>query len=424
MKFRFKDIDNEKLYENSQVVFVTGQYPIFINLVVDMLKETCKISQSNEDIGLLDEFGISDADPIASNNVDFETFLEVSKMPNINGRWLCSTDLNSLTKKHRESLQKYIKSPSRHGLLIVKSTEFKEYAPYLKDRTINGSQYVHLIQLSFPTRQKLITIVRELFDQRGIDVDQRAVELFVMRMSASYNDYIDVIERNIVQMVKGYGTNRVYVDYDTMVECLKGVENFVLEDFLLQLTVPLKKDKIVKNRRIYKMLSAMLNEYGAKQLIFKLRRKIDDIIEMRIAINSGYVPIGVKYSVEESQKRLGEEHPLNKLSEYAFRKLATLASQSSLKDWVSMKILLLNVSERASEAECEKAIHTLVNRSIYSDNRLLNNVKMQNIIESELFEVNKRLYLDRGEAIAEEPKERSKAHEELEAWARRLIENG
>lgn len=432
MKFRFKDIDNPKLYDGSQVVFVTGQYPIFINIVVDMLKDTCRIAQSEEDVGLLDEFGVSDTDPIASNSVDFETFLEVSKMPNINGRWVCSTDLNSLTKRQRESLQKYIKSPSRHGLLIITSTEFKEYAPYLKDRTVNGSQYVHLIQLSFPSRQKLLTIVHELFHQRGVEVDQRAAELFIMRMSASYNEYIDIMERNVVQMVRGQGTGSIFVDYPTMVECLKGVENFVLEDFLLQLTVPLKKDKIVKNRRLYKMVSAMINEYGAKQLVYKLRRKVDDIIEMRMAINSGYVPIGVKYSVEESQRRLGEEHPLNKLSEYAFRKLATLASQSSLKDWVSIKTILLSVNERATEAQCEKVIHTIVNRSIYSDSRLLNNVEMQNIIESELFEVNKKPYLDRPEqeetgmeVRAQEQagtQVRSREHLDLEMWARKMLE--
>lgn len=404
MKFTFKDIDNPKIYEDSQVVFVTGQYPIFINLVVDMLKETCRIDDLQEDIGLLDEFGLSETESIASNSVDFETFLEVSKMPNINGRWICSTDLNILTKKQRESLNNYIKNPSRHGLLIVTSTEFREYLPYLKDRTVLGSQSVHIIQLSFPYRKKLITIVKELFEQRAITPNEKAIELFILRMSSSYNDYINVIESNIVQKL-GIDVQRsietkdyVYLDYKTMADCLKGVENFILDDFLLQLTVPIEKDKIVKTRRIYKMESAMLNEYGAKQLIFKLRKKLDEVIDMRVAINKGFVPIGIRYSVEESQKRiqdhLGEEHRLLKISEYPFRRLAELASQTSLKDWVSMRLILLSVKGSATESECERVIHTLVNRSIFSDDRMLNIVNVSNILESELNEINNKLYID------------------------------
>lgn len=401
MKFTFKDIDNEKIYVDSNVVFAVGAYPIFINIVVDMLKDTCRVDV-DETADILDEFDFADTGNLTNNNVDFDTFIDVVKMPNINGRWICVTSLNELTKKQLEKLNTYIKSPSENGLLVVTSIDFKEYSKYLSNRSLCYGTRSHIVQLSFPSRQKLVDIVNKIFLDYNLEVTKDAINLFIIKMGNNYEEYRTVIETNIASMFTSISTGdgvqatkTVNVDYKTMLECMKGVENYILDDFIEQLTEPLTSDKIVKNRKVYKMLMAMVDEFGARALVSKLRYSIDDIITMREVINIGYVPMGVKYSVEEAKRRLGEEHPFYKISEYKFRKLVEIASKTSLKDWVSMKMILMSPGQRAQDSEYEKALNTLVNRSVFCDSRLTNDIGLTDILETDFNEIHKIRYVDR-----------------------------
>lgn len=401
MKFTFKDIDNEKIYVDSNVVFAVGAYPIFINIVVDLLKDTCRVDV-DETADILDEFYFADTGSLTNNNVDFDTFIDVVKMPNINGRWICVTSLNELTKKQLEKLNTYIKSPSENGLLVVTSVEFKEYSKYLSNRSLCFGSRSHIIQLSFPSRQKLVDIVNKIFLDYNLEVTKDAINLFIIKMGSNYEEYRTVIESNIASMFTSTNTENeaqtiktVNIDYKTMLECMKGVENYLLDDFIEQLTEPLTSDKIVKNRKVYKMLLAMVEEFGARALVSKLRYSINDIIVMREVINSGYVPMGVKYSVEEAKRRLGAEHQFYNISEYKFRKLVELASKTSLKDWVSMKIILAAPGQKAQDSEYEKALNTLVNRSVFCDSRLTDDIGLTDIIETEFNEIHKIRYVDR-----------------------------
>lgn len=391
MKYTFKDLDNQGMYDSTQVIFIAGPYNIFNNIVSDKLRFMCKgsLDPDSLDEDLLQEFNLSKSDTISWNkSIDFQAFLDVVKIPAITGKWFCSIDYKMLTKKQKESMERYYKTPSSNGVLVVTLNDFADYKFYLRNRIIENSNNTHLIQLSFPSRTSLVGIVTSMMEERGVGVEKKAAELFVLRMSSSYDDYEEVIDR-ICLYNKGNTIN-----YQNMVEQLKGVENYVLDDFLFQLTAPIRSKKIVSTRKIYRMEEAMISEFGARKLVTKLKYKVEDLIEMRMLINKGIVPIRVRYSVEEAKRRMGEGNRLHKLSDFSFRKTATLASKTSLRDWIFIKMILNSVEAKSSESEYEKVIHTLINRSILNEHRILNDIGVSNIIEEGLFDINSTQYID------------------------------
>lgn len=394
MRYTFKDIYNEKMYKDTQVLIITGQYNIFNNIVDDKFRELCKGKIDIDDnIELMQEFQLSEfnTDGISSNSLSFMDFLQYVKSPPVTGKWFCSVSYNAMTKKERELLKNYYKNPSKNGVLIIKSFEYIEYKEFIRDRVLANSLVSSIIQLGFPSRSVLSQIVKSLCEQRGSDISSKAIDLFIMRMSSSYDEYEDILDRICLDM-KGE-----MITYKDMLEHLKGIENFILEDFLMQLTVPIKSRKIVSNRKIYKMERAMISEFGARKLVSKLKYKIDDILEMRYIINKGIIPINVKYSVKEAKERMGEGNRLAKLSDLAFKKTAYLASKSSLKDWMFIKLMLDSVGVKSKDAEFERVIHMIVNRSVFSENRLMNDIGIIDVLDEQLYSLNSIPYEERCE---------------------------
>ncbi len=385
MKYRFSDINNDGMYETARVMFITGPYSLFNNIVSDRLRTMCKgtldTTTGNED--LMAEFNMSsfDSDTVA-NSIDFQTFLDVVKMPAVTGKWFCSVDYKMLTKKQRETLERYMKKPNANGVLVITMLEYQDYKTFVRNRAITAHQYTHIIQLSFPYRNILKEIIKKMINDRGVTVADKAVELFLLRMSSNYDEYEQVLD-SVCKHRKG--TEMTYKD---MVESMKGIENYVLDDFLQQLVVPIKSRKIATNRKIYKMLDALVSDVGARDLVMKIRYKIDDLIEMRIAINRGLIPIRIGFSVTEAKDRLEEDNKLKKLNDYTFRRYAELASKTSLRDWVFMKMILSNVKQVWNSNEFERVLHCLIHRSLLSTSRLTNDIGISNIIEEQLYDVN------------------------------------
>lgn len=393
MVYKFKDIESD-IYKDTSVLFLCSQYNIFNRIVSDRVKEITRGEIKVVDSSLLEEFGVSDGQDVSSNILDFDEYMEAVRVPPVSGRWYCNVDYKLLSKKQRDRLDIYYKNASINGVLVVVLTDYRDYKRYLKDKLISSKSDVNIMQLNYPNKQVLKGIVKGLYKERGLLVDDKGIELFIMRLSSSYDDYIEVIDKVEVG-IKGGGNNKdrlINVTYDMMLEQLKGIENYVIDDFIKQLTVPMEGEKIRVTRRIYKMEGALLREYGAKGLIKKLKYKIDDIIEMRLVINRGIVPIRVKYSVLEARDRLDENSRLNKLTDLSFRRVADVASRTSLQDWLYIKLLLNIVGNRSSEIECERVIHTVVNRSVYSKERLLNDLGVGDIIKEGLYEVNRYGY--------------------------------
>ena len=290
-----------------------------------------------------------------------------------------------MTKKQKDWLKQYIKAPSKYARLVVYCHEFRDYATLLRDRIINNSKEVHVIQLSFPYRQALETVVRTLFEQRGVHIEQRAIELFIMRMSNSYDEYEETIDKIIVASVPKDYSDQVAKDwkytitYDDALNAMKGIENFVLDDFIERLLIPMKSDKTNGKNKIYRMLAALEEEFGAQGLVNKLRYKIDDYIEFRVAINSGKIPIKVRFSVDSAKKALGDDSKIVKYSDYTFRRMANIASQTSLRDWTYMRLILNNTSTW-DKSSYERVLYSWINRSVLTESRLNNDIGIDNIM--------------------------------------------
>lgn len=378
MKYTFNDLLDNKIYDNTTVMFITGKYNIFNNMVSDELKSR----SISEDIIELDdetlaEFNISKDESFDySTTVDFDTFIDVKNVANINGKWFCKVDLSTMTKKSKEVLNNYIQQPSYNGILVVTANDFMDYRYYLNNRTIMNSNSVHLIQLNWPNRKMLEEIVTAMFKERNVIIDKTSARLFIMRMSNLYDDYTETIDKMCD------GLENYVIDYKEMQDKLKGIENYIIEDFVELLLEPLTNDR-TNSKKIYKMLGSLLNEFGPQNLVYRIIKIAKEELEFREYINSGYIPIKVHYSFKEIKKAIGDKSEISKLSEYQFRKKALLASKTSLRDWQYIVLILSNVRDY-NKSSYEKVLYTLVNRSVISSSRLNNDIGIDNILTSDI----------------------------------------
>ena len=169
MRYSFKDILNEDIYNKSRVVLITGKYKVFNNMVADTLKDMCTEKRMpNSDLTELNsEFGIEDTEEYSSNTVDIDTFFDLADIPSINGKRFCRIELNSMNKKQKDRLNSYLKQPSRYGILVLLSNNFMDYKDYLKNKLFLNGQYTHLFTLSYPRRDILKSIVEIIFQSKG-----------------------------------------------------------------------------------------------------------------------------------------------------------------------------------------------------------------------------------------------------------------
>lgn len=400
MKYTFKEMLNADIYESTKVMFVLGQYMLFNNLVCDELKAMCiednpVALDSNDEIS--GEFGLgTDSEYSTSNSVDFNTFMEVVTVPSINGKWYCKVDLASLSKKQKDQLFSYIKSPTDNGILVVSSNDWKVYKDVLKNRVLSFSKVSHIMQLSFPSKDVLKIIVQQLFADKGIDIQPPAIEYFMLRMSSAYDKYEDVID-NIVTNHKS-----TTLELSDIKNYMSGIENFILNDLVMQLPKPMTSDK-TNSKKVLKVLMYLEEEFTAKGVLYKLLNIIDECIEFRVLINSGKIPMGINYFYKDVIDSLGgEKSKYGKMKEWTFRNKANLASQTSLRDWVYMKLILekaiddVKVSDVEMDAKCQKALYELCTRSVLYPDRINNIIGVKNVLEKTMEDVNNIVYSEDG----------------------------
>ena len=269
--------------------------------------------------------------------------------------------------------------------------DFRTYKYISRNNALKGSKTAHFIELSFPRRDILESIIRDSFEKRNVKVNDKAIQLFILRMSNAYNDYNIVIDK-IADYYKGKT-----IGFDEMQDGLKGIDNYVLDDFLSELTKGVGCNKLIGRRKIYKMYKSLLDSLSAKDFVSRLKNKVDNMVELRILINEGKIPVLVRYNAKEIQDKLDDESRLKTMSTYSFRKYAYIASKTSLEDWFYMQMILngnyrLMNKLNKSEDDYNHILLTLIHRNTLNPDRLMNSIGVKSILDESLSELNAVLY--------------------------------
>lgn len=402
MKYSFKEIMNGEIYESTRVMFVLGKYSWFNNMVCDTLKYM-SISDNevntNEIVDIASEFGMSTGvteDDRVSNSVDFSTFMDVIGVANISGKWFCRTELSVLTKKQRDALMKYIKEPSENGILVIVSENWKDYRDILKSKILSFSKVSHIMQLSFPSRNIVKNLVSQSFSDKGITIDSAALDLFIMKMSSEYNKYEEQIE-NIAEIHK-----QPQLTAKDLKVYMKGIENFVVDDFVEELLKPMVSDK-TNSKKVLKMMVMLQEELEPKNLVYQVLNKVEEYIEFRILINNGYIPVGINFFFNDIIKGLPEKEKekYEKMNEWMFRKKVDIASRTSLKDWEYIKIFLYKAIENNKlpdeviNMKCQKALYEISTRSVITPDRVNNIIGVDNVLNKDRYSIDKIVFDDK-----------------------------
>lgn len=397
MRYNFKNILDEELYNNTRVILITGKYQLFNNLIADTLKDMSidKNMPNSSLINLGDEFGVSDEEASASTSVDIDTFFDVANVSNINGKWFCRVELGSMTKKQKENFIKYAKQPSRYGILVVISTNYADYREFLNNKIFTFGQYTHIMSLSFPNRLIMKNIVQMMFADKGYEIDNQSIDYFIMRMSSEYDKYEEVINKITEQHNESGETKNI--EYSDIKNYMRGIEYFDIDDFMYELVKPLSSGK-TNNKKIIRMLASLKDKYESEKLVIELQKKIAELLDFRIMINSGYISINVRYIFNDVVKLLGDNNKYAKMNEWVFRKKADLASMTSLQDWTCMNIILNKAlaigypDSKERKMACEKALYELVTRSTYTESRINNILGLDNVLNKQMNRINRVTY--------------------------------
>ena len=401
MLYKFGGIYNNDMYNTCNVMIIGGEYQIFNNLVSDKLKSIATpVFGGNIDLDLVSEFTVSTSDTM-SNVVSFDEFFRVKSSYPMVGRWFCSVNYSLLTDKQKNTLKEYIKQNTDTGILVVYCDNYKFYREFTKNRALQASKTAHFIQLSYPNRQILKTIVVDLLalysGNKNIKVSDKAVELFIMRLGSDYNSYSSILQTIAVDY------RDKYIGYDDILQYIQNIDNYNIDEFIERLVKTKINDKFVKTRKVYKAYYSIVEDIGAESFLRRLEYKIKALVEMRVYINNGKVPVLVRYGAKEVQDSLPDNSPLKKLSTFSFKRLARLANETSLRDWsyILMLIKSSRYSKFKTEEQCESIIHSIIHRYVFSSERLNNDMGITDTLSSSLYALNKTKYTDEKRKSAE-----------------------
>ena len=379
MKYGFSDILNEEVYKDCYFAVITCRSYLFINMVIDTFKGIA-IDDDNvfkDEYNLDDEFGLGESQSQYSNYVSIDTFKDVVNSPSINGKWLCVCDIKTLSKKQLGFIENYKRNPSRHGILLVYGTEYRDYKNYLKDVVLNGSKHSHIISMNYINTNTLSTIVDYMFKQKGIVIDVNAMRYFIVKVGREYDSIDDMIDLVVEESAGGV------VSILEVKRALKGIDNFSIDDFI-QAIVEGKSTK-----KVCSMLAAMVMQYGSVKLVSKLEWEINTLMDFRKYINSGAIPVSIGYIYNDCIKEIGKDSRIAKLQEKPFRYKALLAAQTSMRDLVYIKMILNGASGTYNEEICFRALYDVVFRKTMWEDRINNIIGITDVIERAYTEMDK-----------------------------------
>ena len=394
MLFKFNSLYdyNSDLYTESRVVITLGSYPIFNNIVADRLKKSAipQFLHSNLSSDFEDDFVLSKGSE-SVNSLSLDDFIKNRTTYPMMGKWFSLVNYNkNLSENQKKFIFDYLGKNSDSGILVVNCDDFREYKKFKFNNIIKNSKTVNLIDLSFPDRTTLKSVILDLLSKfnngHKIKVSEKALDLFIMRLGSDYNNYYGILQ----EIANDFKSTEV--GYDDILSYIKNIDNYNIDEFIERLVTTKVKDKFVTTRKVYRAYYSLCEDIGIKKLISRLTYKIEDIIEMRYLINTGKVPILVRYGAKSIQDTLDDTSRLKKLSSFSFKKLAKLASLTSLRDWFYIKMIISKYDiNKITDIQGEQVIHSIIHRRAFSSNRINNDIAILNDIGN-LYEINKLRY--------------------------------
>ena len=390
MIYSFNHIDDEEIYKSS-VLMINGKYNIFNNMVIDHIKELYTNIDTAEQSVLMREFFpetnsgseyTTDGGNLGTDSID--EFMELSGIPSILGKRVCIVDYSMLTKKQIDWVERYIKKPSMLSMLVITFSDFRKVLKYQRSRFISNSTAVNMINLSFPNRAALKRIIQHSLSEYKIE--DKAVELFIWRLSDNYEEYADTF--NKIKLYEGK-----HISYEQMKELLVGIDNYNVDDFVRMILNPPRKRK-GKPRNIYKALNNLTDDIGARNLVLKVSNALDRIAEMRILMNEGKISAGNGYMLSEAilnkfKEGLPDSSKLKKMSNFALSKYYRLAKQTSMRDIEIARLIIDNSRTKVfTGTQYERILFSLINRCTFRPNRVANDIGMKDTLDEAMYNIN------------------------------------
>lgn len=420
-KYNFDNIKEVGKNKDLCALIIGGSHNIFIDMIVADIKERPDVESSvtlpvGGSIALTDEFDTRDDE---SETLSLDEFLKVCNSVSPLGKWLCKVDYDFANKKDKERVKAYLKKPSVNAIMIVTVADYKANRELKSQRYLNESKVTHYIDIQYPRKRTLAEIVTQMFKERGYLVSEQCVDLFMLKMGIAYGEFKETID-TICERLKGSAKeqkvdlngaivnnpehensveNKVaeaakykIVDFKDFKEAMRGIDFFVLEDFMRELLIPIKSGKIRKQRKVYKILDTLLEEYSAEEICRRLKYRVEELLQYRSYINSGLIPVTVRYNAEQIKERLPENSKLRKATSMTFKRNAYIASLTSIEDWYFMYSILSRTGAWASEEQHKATLFTLMGRTAISNDRLMNAIRVKNTLDEGLYELNGIMY--------------------------------
>lgn len=383
-----------------RVAYIAGQYSIFNNMIVDVLKDLCRGSiyvdydSMYEVLGDLGDKSIDiEEERDSLYSVDIDTFISVSANPPASGKWFCRADGSDMTSSRVKKLQDYTKSPSEFGVIAVVYTKFDEYKKLLYSREIEKSDSVALVSLSFPKQDDLKKAISVISASEGIKLKSKAVENFINRMGTEYDMYPRMLARIAENNPYADVNNPVEIESSEVTTTLRGIEFYNLDDFIRAITNKMSSDKM-NSKKTIRMIKSLTDMNKSSYIVNKLRYKVDECIEFRIMINKGIVPVGINFFYKDVLNRLGPGNKYEKMPEWQFKKKCELAVMTSLRDWLYIKFILQKPSKLDGEEVYKKALYEVATRSILCESRINNIIGVESILDAGIDKIDRIKYCE------------------------------
>lgn len=406
MILKFDSLYDISKLKDCNVLLILGQYNIFNNIAergarsllggggLDYLIsgiDTSVSENGRDNEGYIDEFETVDN---SDGSLSIREFFAICRTPAMYRRWYCHVRYEFIGKRDKSSLMEYLKHTSNSSLLIVTVSEYRDINELKRNQVIKSAKGVYAIELNYPYRDVLEDIIHNMFLEHGYNVTHDACKLFSMKMGVEYDEYADCVQQTSQKFIENgiVANNNKCISYADMKSATSGINNFVLDDLVKALLKTSRTANVVKTRKVYKVLNILLSDMSAYDICSRLKKRIYVMMQYRMHINNGCIPVRTRYNCDIVKKRIGDSYKIKNASPISFKRNAYIASLTSMEDWMYMYSILSSVTVGSSEDVCIKALLNIANRRMFSVDRLMNSMKVMDTLHEELVDLNSLFY--------------------------------